>query len=90
MIFWKWKKDEEYFKSYKNTNVNTNTNTNVNTNTNTNVNSNTNTNTNKREEIDSKLSNRSMIAQVGLNPFLTNSSFSDNLSTYDKIGRAHV
>ena len=42
------------------------------------------TNFSKREDIDSKLSNRSMVAQIGLNPFMQNSSFDVNLSNYDK------
>lgn len=72
MIFWKWKKDEEYQKSYKN-NLSKKSNANININI----------NENKREDIDSKLSNRSMISQINQNPFFQNLTFSEHLNIYD-------
>jgi len=70
MIFWKWKKDEEYQKSYKN-------------NLSKKLDANININENKREDIDSKLSNRSMISQINQNPFFQNLTFSEHLNIYD-------
>ncbi len=40
-------------------------------------------NENKREEIGNKLSEREMITQIGLNPFLNN-SYDQDICNYDK------
>ena len=74
MIFWKWRKDDDkYDKSYKHVVEQIN-----------HPEQKEQLNFSKREYIDSKLSNRSMVAQIGLNPFMQNSSFDVNLSNYDK------
>jgi hypothetical protein len=75
MIFWKWKKDDDkYNKSYINFKQKKERK----------EEQKEYTNFSKREDIDSKLLNRSMVAQIGLNPFMQNSSFDVNLSNYDK------
>lgn len=42
---------------------------------------------NKREEIGTKLSQREMIAQIGLNPFLQN-SYGNDITNYDNCMKA--
>lgn len=72
MIFWKWSNGEKYIQSNKNIIQQNNNNNNIPFHK-----------ENKREEIESKLSGRSMIAQIGLNPFLQN-SYNDDICNYDK------
>ena len=72
MIFWKWSNNcnqsNNYEKSFSKQSPTSNEN---------NFNS-----KNKREIIDGKLSSRSMMPQIGLNPFLQN-SFETDLTNYD-------
>jgi hypothetical protein len=67
-FFWKWTYGEKYEKSLKKENINQN-----------NILFHV---ENKREEIGSKLSERTMIAQIGLNPFLQN-SYENDIINYD-------
>ena len=39
---------------------------------------------NKREELDSKISNRELVQQIGFNPFLGESSYADDISIRDQ------
>lgn len=72
MIFWKW----------SNNNLSTNNHEKSFINPSSPQHNNDNNNKNKREIIDGKLSSRSMIPQIGLNPFLQN-SFETDLTNYD-------
>jgi hypothetical protein len=69
-IFWKWANGTKYEKS-KNTKNNVVKQNNMLFHV-----------ENKREEIGSKLSERTMIAQIGLNPFLQN-SYENDIANYD-------
>ncbi len=40
---------------------------------------------NKREDLDSKLSNRQMVQQIGYNPFLQSQNYVDHLSVQDQF-----
>lgn len=40
---------------------------------------------NKREDLDSKISDRQMIQQIGNNPFLTNTDYVNDISVRDKF-----
>lgn len=68
IIYWKWSNGEKYKKSYKQEKIKKNVLFHV---------------ENKREEIGSKLSEREMFAQIGLNPFLQN-SYENDITNYDK------
>ncbi len=70
MFSWKWTFGEPCQKSLRNTHSNFDTNF---------------VRESKREDIDEKLSNRTMVAQIGLNPFLKNSSYQNDIQSYDKI-----
>lgn len=74
MISWKWTFGEPCQKSLRNINKNSNAYSDTNF-----------VKESKREDIDEKLSNRAMVAQIGLNPFLQNSSYQNDIQTYDKI-----
>ena len=86
---WKWSIGEPYEKSYKyvvaQSDAITNANMNTNANTNTNANINNFVKESKREDIDEKLSNRTMIAQIGLNPFYQNSNYGNDIQFYDSV-----
>ena len=41
--------------------------------------------TNKKEELGDKLSNRDMIQQIGVNPFLSQSNYIDDVSVRDQF-----
>jgi len=41
--------------------------------------------TNKKEEVGDKLSNRDMIQQIGVNPFLSQSNYIDDVSVRDQF-----
>jgi hypothetical protein len=74
MIFWKW--------SNNNLSKNNPEKSFIKSSSSSQHNNNDNNNKNKREIIDGKLSSRSMIPQIGLNPFLQN-SFETDLTNYD-------
>jgi len=40
---------------------------------------------NKREDTDMKLSERQMVCQINMNPYLTNNSYVDDLSVHDQF-----
>lgn len=42
------------------------------------------TNSNKREELDSKISGRDMVQQIGFNPFLGQTNYADDISIRDQ------
>ena len=67
-ISWKWSNGEKYEKSYKQEKIKQN-----------NISFHI---ENKREEIGAKLSEREMIAQIGLNPFSKN-SYENDITNYD-------
>ncbi len=68
MISWKWSNGEKYEQSLKKEkNI---------------INKNLFHRESKREDIDTKLSGREMIAHVGLNPFLQN-SYENDIANYD-------
>jgi hypothetical protein len=75
MIFWKWSNGEKYKQSDKNI-KNKPTEKNI-------INDAIFYKESKREEMGSKLSERTMIAQIGLNPFLQN-SYEHDIDNYDK------
>jgi hypothetical protein len=75
IIFWKWSIEEKNKKSYKQEKIKKN------------VNDTSFHIENKREEIESKLSQREMIAQIGLNPFLQN-SYGNDITNYDNCMKA--
>lgn len=75
MISWKWCSGEPCQKSLRINTKNSNTYLNPELNF---------IRESKREDIDEKLSNRSMIAQIGLNPFSQN-SYQNDIQSYDKI-----
>jgi hypothetical protein len=75
MIFWKWSNCEKYKQTGKNI-KNELTKKNI-------INDTIFYKENKREEMGSKLSERTMIAQIGLNPFLQN-SFEHDIDNYEK------
>ena len=72
IIYWKWSNGEKYKKSYKQEKIKKNIINDVLFHV-----------ENKREEIGSKLSEREMFAQIGLNPFLQN-SYENDITNYDK------
>lgn len=77
MIHWKWSNGEPCKKSIKNENKNINQNI---------IDENINfVRESKREDIDLKLSNRAMICQIGLNPFLQNSTYGNDIQKYDSV-----
>jgi hypothetical protein len=76
MFSWKWSVGEPCEKSLRNNDKNSNTYLNHEINF---------VKESKREYMDEKLSNRAMIAQIGLNPFLNNSSYQNDIQVYDKI-----
>lgn len=72
IIYWKWSNGEKYKKSYKQEKIKKNIINDVLFHV-----------ENKREEIGSKLSEREMFAQIGLNPFSQN-SYENDITNYDK------
>ena len=81
MIHWKWSNGEPCRKSIKNENKNINKNISQNI-----IDENINfVRESKRENIDLKLSNRAMICQIGLNPFLQNSTYGNDIQQYDSV-----
>jgi hypothetical protein len=40
---------------------------------------------NKREELDSKISERDMVQQIGVNPFLNQTNYADDISIRDQF-----